>query len=814
MSGGFFRGTSADQDTRFSNKQAKLLKSQKFAAELEHQVDMTKVKVDVIRPWIANRVTELLGFEDEVLINFIFGLLEGKNVDGKQVQIQLTGFMEKNTGKFMKELWSLLLSAQKNISGVPQQFLDAKEEETKKKKAEADRINLEIQKRKEKDNREMEQGHKKELDGETDDSRAAFRASDATSMHLLTNSSLEDSKVGAHKLQGRERIASSPHGLDQSPTHHRKSSHSPRPRSKSFLNNRSPSRSGSSSERSRLESVSRSPRRRRRSRSVDRRSFSPVHSPHGKHSSRYARSPPRRRPHYPRRRSPSPLPVRRRSQTPIERRSSSPLRRKSPSLLKRRSRSPRYRSPSPVRRRFSPARSPPHRRSPSPSRRRLPLLQSPKYRRSPVRSPRRRHVEVSPVRRNRSRSPYRSHSPPYRSRRSLSRERVAHANGSDPRRYRNEEKSHRAYGRRSPDAHAIERSESKRSGGGYERHGPSVRPLSINLRSPQRDVKLPPDSSHKISTLSPSEEPVRSQLDSPVYDRNKNMNQRSDMVQGDSSRMLHKEQRVRQDSPETSTDEDGVPYQKSPSQKPVQQPARMLEEIEYGPGRLGNTVSHNHALVRQSSSRRYARDNSSPEERLDDAHATPNKFDTKDKNDRKMSRSPADDDFGMEYEKEHTKRSTKIVEHADRIGRYESDAEESADSRYRNLGSKKKKREGDERSPRDDDDNSQSDERKQAKRRRKEEKRLRKEERRRRREERHRRREERHAAKMKSKSGVAISVDIRENDRGADQLDSDDAHENSHQSDAEEAESEQKRLEIELRKKALESLRAKKAVVH
>lgn len=39
---------------------------------------MTKVKMDVIRPWIANRVTELLGFEDEVLINFIFGLLEGK----------------------------------------------------------------------------------------------------------------------------------------------------------------------------------------------------------------------------------------------------------------------------------------------------------------------------------------------------------------------------------------------------------------------------------------------------------------------------------------------------------------------------------------------------------------------------------------------------------------------------------------------------------------------------------------------------------------------------------------------------------------
>uniref|UniRef100_A0A251U8S4 Uncharacterized protein n=1 Tax=Helianthus annuus TaxID=4232 RepID=A0A251U8S4_HELAN len=36
MSGGFFRGTTADQDTRFSNKHAKLLKSHKFPPELEH----------------------------------------------------------------------------------------------------------------------------------------------------------------------------------------------------------------------------------------------------------------------------------------------------------------------------------------------------------------------------------------------------------------------------------------------------------------------------------------------------------------------------------------------------------------------------------------------------------------------------------------------------------------------------------------------------------------------------------------------------------------------------------------------------------
>ncbi|KAK8928423.1 hypothetical protein KSP39_PZI017603 [Platanthera zijinensis] len=156
MSGGFFRGTSADQDTRFSNKQAKLLKSQKFPPELDHLVDMTKVKMDVIRPWIATRATELLGFEDEVLINFVYGLLDVKLVDGKKIQIQLTGFMEKNTSKFMKELWNLLLSAQNNVSGVPQQFLDAKEEEQRKMKEENDKISQEIQKRKERGGRDLE----------------------------------------------------------------------------------------------------------------------------------------------------------------------------------------------------------------------------------------------------------------------------------------------------------------------------------------------------------------------------------------------------------------------------------------------------------------------------------------------------------------------------------------------------------------------------------------------------------------------------------------------------------------------------------
>lgn len=42
------------------------------------------------------------------------------------MQIQLTGFLDKDTAKFCKELWLLCLSAQENPQGVPKELLEAK----------------------------------------------------------------------------------------------------------------------------------------------------------------------------------------------------------------------------------------------------------------------------------------------------------------------------------------------------------------------------------------------------------------------------------------------------------------------------------------------------------------------------------------------------------------------------------------------------------------------------------------------------------------------------------------------------------------
>ncbi|CAN6301415.1 unnamed protein product [Urochloa humidicola] len=137
-------------------------------------------------------------------------------------------------------------------------------------------------------------------------------------------------------------------------------------------------------------------------------------------------------------------------------------------------------------------------------------------------------------------------------------------------------------------------------------------------------------------------------------------------------------------------------------------------------------------------------------------------------------------------------------------GSEEPDKRSHSEKRRHKKAHKHKKKQYDDSSESDSESDS-----KEAKRKRKEEKRLRKEERRRRREERHRRRAERHASKQKSKHNdtVAPSSDS-EKDHNSDS----DVDVRKRGSSAGREDSDPKKLEIELREKALESLRAKKAI--
>lgn len=59
--------------------------------------------------------------------------------DIKSLQIQLTGFLDKDTAPFCKELWNLCLSAQTSPQGVPKELLEAKKLELIQEKASSSR---------------------------------------------------------------------------------------------------------------------------------------------------------------------------------------------------------------------------------------------------------------------------------------------------------------------------------------------------------------------------------------------------------------------------------------------------------------------------------------------------------------------------------------------------------------------------------------------------------------------------------------------------------------------------------------------------
>lgn len=111
----------------------KLIRATKFPPAFSQKVDRRKVNMDVVKPWMATRLTELLGMEDEVTVDFTYELLMDKassfpNV--KLLQVKLTGFLgAKDSMSFCEELWGLMLGAQDTELGIPPQLLEAKKKE-------------------------------------------------------------------------------------------------------------------------------------------------------------------------------------------------------------------------------------------------------------------------------------------------------------------------------------------------------------------------------------------------------------------------------------------------------------------------------------------------------------------------------------------------------------------------------------------------------------------------------------------------------------------------------------------------------------
>ncbi|KAJ9648577.1 hypothetical protein H2199_001432 [Coniosporium tulheliwenetii] len=109
-----------------SSVDQKLLRSTKFPPEFNQKVDIRKINVEVMKKWIAGKISEILP-GDDVVTEMCFNLLVEDNFPNiKSIQIQLTGFLEKDTAAFCKELWNLCLSAQANPKASQQTRLPPK----------------------------------------------------------------------------------------------------------------------------------------------------------------------------------------------------------------------------------------------------------------------------------------------------------------------------------------------------------------------------------------------------------------------------------------------------------------------------------------------------------------------------------------------------------------------------------------------------------------------------------------------------------------------------------------------------------------
>jgi len=134
----FFKGSSVEQDGRRINADQALMQKMEqngsFDPILKTKINLKRCNIPVIGKWINVKLMSILGYDDDIVKNLIINLLELDNLDGKKLQYELTGFLEKQAGSFCNELWDLLIDAQEESNGIPTSLIDmAKENESKQK---------------------------------------------------------------------------------------------------------------------------------------------------------------------------------------------------------------------------------------------------------------------------------------------------------------------------------------------------------------------------------------------------------------------------------------------------------------------------------------------------------------------------------------------------------------------------------------------------------------------------------------------------------------------------------------------------------
>lgn len=143
-----------DQDPRgFKNKDKlaikEMEKKNEFPVIYNQKVDLSKIDLTNIRPWIQSTIAELTGEDDEIATEYCFAQLESEqkvqeketklnpkthkvyHVDPKKLQLYMKGILLDKAAPFCCVLWAMLLELQKG--GEAAQSLQEKRIEQKAK---------------------------------------------------------------------------------------------------------------------------------------------------------------------------------------------------------------------------------------------------------------------------------------------------------------------------------------------------------------------------------------------------------------------------------------------------------------------------------------------------------------------------------------------------------------------------------------------------------------------------------------------------------------------------------------------------------
>ncbi|KXS98592.1 hypothetical protein AC578_4331 [Pseudocercospora eumusae] len=135
---------------------ARAMRMTKYPDIFNKKVDMTKVNLPVIKKWVSDEIAKILNSDDDVVTEMIFTIIEGsKSPNIKQLQNDITGFLDKDAAPFCLELWKLCLSAQDSPNGIPKELLEAKKLELIQERIAEDKAREEARQR-EADERERE----------------------------------------------------------------------------------------------------------------------------------------------------------------------------------------------------------------------------------------------------------------------------------------------------------------------------------------------------------------------------------------------------------------------------------------------------------------------------------------------------------------------------------------------------------------------------------------------------------------------------------------------------------------------------------